>query len=153
VNGRRLWALAPLFALLFALLPALACSSGSRSPYPYQPLTGAGGTSVKIQPSGTVAVAFLSPPTPPDGSTVATKSDVPVGVTVDIQNGSDFVDTNSVKAALTASGITSPVATGQLVSVGGDVFKGTVSLGSLLPGSYTLTVTAASSTGATGQVV
>jgi hypothetical protein len=150
VNGRRgLWTLA--FPL--ALLPALACNSGGGSPYPYPPITGAGGTSVKVQPSGTVAVAFLSPPTPPDGSTVATKSDVPVGVTVDIQNGSDFVDTTSVKAALTASGITSPVATGQLVSVGGDVFKGTVSLGSLQPGSYTLTVTAASSTGATGQAV
>jgi len=134
-----------------ALLSALGCNSGGGSPYPYQTTTGAGGTGTKIQPSGTVAVAFLSPPTPADGSTVPTRSDVSVGVTVDIQNGSDFVDTTSVKVAVTATGSNQASATGQLVSTGADVFRGTVSLGSLQPGSYTLTVTAASSSGATGQ--
>jgi hypothetical protein len=143
VNGRRrLWALALL------VLPGLACNSGGGSPYPYQTLTGAGGTGVKIQPSGTVAITFLSPA---DGSPVPTKSDIVVSVTVDIQNGSDFVDTTSVKVALTGAGTTNPVVTGPLLSIGGDVFKGTVSLGDLPRGSYTLTATAASSTGATGQ--
>ena len=137
--------------LALTLLPALACNSGNGSNYPYQTSTGGGGTGMKIMPSGTVAIAFLSPPTPGDGSTVATNSDVTVSVTVDIQNGSDFVDTNSVKAAVTGGGSTQASAIGQLVSVGGDVFTGTVSLGSLKPGSYTLAVSAASSTGTTGQ--
>jgi hypothetical protein len=103
-------------------------------------------------PSGTVVVAFLTPPTPADGATVPANSDVPVSVTVDIgQGGTDFVDTSSVKVAVTAAGGNSASAAGQLVAAGADVFTGAVSLGNLTPGSYTLTVTAASSSHTTGQ--
>ncbi len=129
-----------------ALLTVLACNNGGGTPYPYQTGTGTGGTHTMTTPSGTVAVAFINPPT-----TVPTHSDLTLSVSVQIQNGTDFVDTSSVKAALTAAGSIAPVANGQLVSAGGDVFTGALSLGNLTPGTFTVTVTAASSTGTTGQ--
>jgi Bacterial Ig domain len=134
-----------------ALLTSLACSS-SPSQNPYLPPTGAGGTGPgTTTPSGTVAVAFLSPPTPSDGSTVASSSDLPIGVTVDIVGGTDFVAAGSVKATVTATGSTAAAATGQLVAASADIFNGTISLSSLKLGSYTLTVAATSSGGAVGQ--
>jgi hypothetical protein len=135
-----------------ALLTLVACSS-SQSQSPYLPPTGAGGTSGSgtTTPSGTVAVAFLSPPTPSDGSTLASNSDLQLSVTVDIVGGNDFVAAGSVKATITATGATTPAATGQLVAASADIFSGTVSLGSLKVGSYTLTVSATSSGGAMGQ--
>jgi hypothetical protein len=139
IARRGLWAI--------ALAQALACGTNN-SNNPFIAPTGGGGTGTKIMPNGTVAIAFLSPS---DGSPVATNSDLTVSVTVDIQNGSGFVDTNSVKAALTGGGSTQASAAGPLISIGGDVFKGTVSVGNLQPGSYTLAVSAASSTGTTGQ--
>jgi hypothetical protein len=135
-----------------ALLTLVACGS-SQGKNPYLPTTGAGGSggTGTTGPSGTVAVAFLSPPTPTDGSTLASNSDLPIGVTVDIVGGNDFVAAGSVKATVTAMGATAPAATGQLVAASADIFNGTVSLGSLKVGSYTLTVSATSSGGAVGQ--
>jgi hypothetical protein len=141
---RGLWAI--------ALLPALACSA-SENKNPYLPPTGGGGSGVQTMPSGTVAVTILSPATPQNASmlTLASNSDVSIRATVDVQGGTDFVDTTSVKATLTATGSTAPVAAAELVSTGGDVFTGTLSLGNLKAGTYTLTVSAASSTGTIGQ--
>ncbi len=77
----------------------------------------------------------------------ATVDDVPhAGATT-----GDLIDTGSVKVVLTAKDNTAPVSSGQLVSAGGDVYSGTLSLGDLPSGSYTLIVSAKSSTGATGQ--
>jgi hypothetical protein len=144
--------LRPGHLLALGLLLAPACGSSGGSSYPYPTPTGGGGTTTTTTPSGTVEVSFVTPPTPADGSTVPTNSDVPVSVKVDIgQGGTDFVDTNSVKVAVTAMGGNSASAAGQLVAVGGDVFTGAVSLGKLTPGSYTLTVSAASSSGTIGQ--
>jgi hypothetical protein len=136
-----------------ALLTLVACSS-SQSQNPYLPPTGTGGTGGPIMTSGTVAVTLVTPSSPLDGGVagpLATNSDVPVSATVDIVGGTDFIDPNSVKVALTATGSTVAVASGQLISTGSDLFAGTLSLGKLSAGSYTLTVTAASSGGAVGQ--
>jgi hypothetical protein len=142
IARRGLWAI--------ALLPAFACSAGGNK-YPYLPPTGSGGAGSQVTPSGTVAVALVSPPTPADGAILSSQSDVSVSATVDIEGGSDFVETTSVKVALVAPASSIPVASGQLVSVGGDVYSGKISLGALAPGSYTLVVSAASSGGALGQ--
>ena len=139
---RGLWAI--------ALLPALACGTNSTN-NPFIAPTGGGGSGSTITPSGTVVIAFQSPPTPDDGATLASNSDVPVSATVDIQDGSDFVDTSSVKVTVTPMGSTVAVTNGQLISTGSDVYSGTISLGKLPVGGYTLTVTARSSGDAVGK--
>jgi hypothetical protein len=135
-----------LLTLVVALLVPFACSS-SGDKYPFLPPTGGGG-SAGVQPSGTVTVAITAPG---DGTVVNASTVLMVSATADVGGGSDFVDTSSVKAVVTATGSTAPVATGPLTSSGGDAFAGTISLGALPAGSYTLTVSASSSGGGTGQ--
>ena len=78
-----------------------------------------------------------------------------MSATVDDDTSTDLIDTSSVKVVVmsAATGSTAVVATGQLVSTGGDAFAGTISLGNLASGSYTLTVSAKSLAGATGHDV
>lgn len=141
--------------LAIALVATSACGS-SPSQNPYLPPTGAGGGggSAVIGPSGTVMITLVTPAAPPDGGVGAplpSNSDVPVSALVDIVGGTDFVNPSSVEVTLTAAGSTVAVSTGRLVSTGSDVFNGTLSLGKLKAGSYTITVSATSSGGAVGQ--
>ncbi len=133
-----------------ALLVPLACTTKA-SNYPYLPSTGnggAGGTGM-VMPTGDVSVKIGMPS---DGTIVSDSTDLNVSATVD-DTGTDLIDTSSVKVEVTATGSAAAISTGQLVSTGGDAFSGTISLGSLPTGSYTLTVSAKSLTGATGQDV
>jgi hypothetical protein len=145
VNARRGLAAIALF------LP-LACTTKG-SDYPYLPATGgggSGGTGV-ITPMGSVTVEITSPA---DGKVLSdsTVLDVTAKVDkIDDPTGTDLIDTSSVKVVLTAMGSAAAVSTGQLVSTGGDTFSGTISLGNLATGSYTLTVSAKSLSGQTAQ--
>jgi hypothetical protein len=98
-------------------------------------------------PNGNVIVTITSPA---DGATVIASSGIAVMATV-TDDGTDFIDTSSVTMTLMAMGSTAVVASGQLVSGGGDTYAGMISLGTLPSGPYTLTVSARSSTGITGQ--
>jgi hypothetical protein len=133
--------------LALALLGPLACSSKENNNSYLQP-TGGGGSGGSTTPNGMVAVTITAPT---DQATVRQSSGLTVSATVDVANGSDFIDTTSVTAVLTASGSTTALAVGQLVSAGSDVYAGTISIGALPAGTYTLTVSAASSGGATGD--
>jgi hypothetical protein len=133
-----------------ALFVPLACTSKG-SDYPYLPPTGnggAGGTGM-VTPTGAVSVQIDAPT---DGTVVADSTDLGVSATV-TDTGTDLIDTSSVKVVVTAMNSTTAISTGQLVSTGTDTFSGTISLGSLPTGSYTLTVSARSLTGVTAQDV
>ncbi|HEX3904775.1 MAG TPA: hypothetical protein VH853_18210 [Polyangia bacterium] len=132
---------------LALLLPLAACTTNA-SNYPYLPPTGAGGAGTTMPPpNGIVTVTIVSPTA---GMTESSSTDVNVMVTVD-DSGTDFIDTSSVKMTLAATGTAAALSSGQLVSGGSDAYSGTISIGNLPSGSYTLTVTAKSSTGVAGQ--
>lgn len=133
--ARRAWAAALL------LLP-LACTT-TPDQHQYLPPPGNGGSAGR-QPSGMVVVTITAPANP---SSVAVNSDVAVSANVSVQNGTDFIDTSSVAVALTPATSTVKVASGVLVSTGADTYAGTLSLGSVPAGAYTLTVSAKSSGG------
>jgi hypothetical protein len=141
VNARR-----GLSAL--ALVASLACTT-KESNYPFLPATGGGGSggSGAVMPTGDVTVTIVSPA---DGSSTTASTVINVSATVD-DSVTDLIDTSSVKVVVAAKDNPAAVASGQLVSTGGDVYSGTISLGSLPSGSYTLTVSAKSSTGVTGH--
>ena len=135
-----------------ALLVPLACTTkGSDNPYlPPTGNGGAGGTGM-VMPTSAVTVKITSPT---DQTVVSDSTDVDLKATVDVDNnGTDLVDTSSVKVVVTstAPGSTATISTGQLVSTGGDTFEGTISLGNLPTGSYTVTVSAKSLSGVTGH--
>jgi len=135
-----------------ALLVPLACTT-SGSENPYLPPTGGGGTggTGMVTPTSAVTVKITSPS---DQTVISDSTDVDLKATVDVDNnGTDLVDTGSVKVVVmsAAAGSTAVIATGQLVSTGGDTFEGTISLGNLPTGSYTVKVSANSLTGVTGH--
>lgn len=135
MTGRRAWAAALL------LLP-LACTTAPDQ-HQFLPPTGNAGSSGR-QPSGTVVVMITGPSNP---ASVGVNSDVVVSANVSVQNGTDFIDTSSVTVSLAPSGSSVKVAGGVLVSTGADTYAGTLSLGSVPAGTYTLTVSAKSSSG------
>jgi hypothetical protein len=130
-----------------ALLVPLACTTKG-SDYPYLPPTGnggAGGTGVAPTDKVTVKITV-----PSDGAVISGSTVLDVKASVDDDNGADLIDVSSVNVAVTTTGSVA-VSTGQLVSTGGDIFSGTISLGNLSTGSYTLTVSAKSLSGATSH--
>ena len=133
-----------------ALLVPLACTTKG-SDYPYLPPTGnggAGGTGM-VTPTSAVTVKITAPS---DQTVVSDSTVVDLTATVDVDNnGTDLVDTSSVKVVVTAGTGADVISTGQLVSTGGDTFAGTISLGNIQTGSYTITVSAKSLTGVTGH--
>ena len=131
-----------------ALLVPLACTTKG-SDYPYLPPTGSGGSG-GITPMGNVTVEIT---TPADGTVISDSTVLDVKATVVDDIGTDLIDTSSVKVVVTAgtTGSTAAVSTGQLVSTGGDTFEGTISLGNLSTGTYTLTVSAKSLSGVTAH--
>jgi len=132
-------------ALLF---PLAACSSGGGSNYPPLPppgaVGGAGGTTTPT-PDGMVTITFVAPMS---GAMVTASTDLTVSVTVD-DSGTDFIDSSSVKMTLVAPSSTAVLSSGQLVasSSAGNAYSGTLSIGALSTGSYTLSVSAQSSGG------
>jgi hypothetical protein len=137
-------------ALLLLLAPLACTTKGSN--YPFLPTTGsagAGGTGM-VTPTGDVTVTITAPA---DGSTVpaSTVLNVTATVTVMAHSGgttSDLIDTGSVKVTLTPMNSAAAVSTGQLAGAGNDTYSGTISIGNVPSGSYTLTVTAQSTAGA-----
>jgi hypothetical protein len=108
--------------------------------------TGLGGSGGKPPPSGMVMVAINMPA---DSSVEAAGSVMQISADVSVSGGTDFIDTSSVKALLTPSGSTDPVATGLLsaATAGGTTYTGSLSLGTLPTGAYELTISARSSGG------
>jgi len=131
---------------VLALLAPIACTTASDT-HQYLP-PGAGGGAAGNMPSGTVVVAISAPT---GSAPVAVNSDLPVTATVGVQGGTDFIDTSSVKVTLAPVGGAAAAANGVLVSGGGDVYSGTLSLGNLPAGMYVLTVKANSSSGTAGS--
>ncbi|HVV49828.1 MAG TPA: hypothetical protein VHO06_09230 [Polyangia bacterium] len=129
--------------LAISLLAPLACSSASNNSY--LPPTGGGTGTGGSGPHGKVTVVITAPA---DQTTVNQNTTLTVTATID-DDGSDFIDNTSVTATLTSG--SSTVAVGQLTTSGSDSYAGMLSIGALPAGSYTLTVAAASSGGATGQ--
>jgi hypothetical protein len=121
----------------------------NRNPYMPPPTgTGSGGSSV---PSGDVSVVIDTPVADPIQS-YGRGSLVQVQARVTIQNGTDVVDGSSVRLRLTKQGATQVIETGQLVLAStADTYEGRLNLGNLEGGTYTLTVTAASSAGSMGR--
>ena len=130
--------------LACALVAPVACTTQAAN-NGFLPPTGAGGSSVTM-PNGKVTITII---TPTDGTPVSDSSDLTVTAMVD-DDGTDFIDTSSVKMTLTAMGSATVIGSGQLVSGGGDSYSGTLSIGNLPSGTYTLTVVAQSSTGVSG---
>ena len=131
--------------LALALLGPLACSSKENNNGFLQPTGGGGsggsGGSGGTTANGKVDVTITSPT---DQAMVSQGGGLAVSATVH-DDGSDFIDSTSVTAVLTASGSTTALAVGQLVSTGGDLYTGSLSITELPSGTYTLTVSAASS--------
>ena len=128
------------------LLPLLSCTSAHNgNPFP-QPTGNGGG------PGGPMGQVVVAIDMPTSGQPYGVGSLVDVSARVDIQGGTDFVDGTSVKAVVTAQGGSLVLENSSLVLSAGDVYTGRVSLGlDLATGTYTLTVTAGSSGGATGS--
>jgi hypothetical protein len=135
---------------LLALLAPIACTTTADT-HQYLP-PGSNGGSAGRTPSGMVVVAIQTPADSVAGTTatVGVHSDLMVTAMVTVENGTDFIDTSSVKMTLTPMGGTATAANGLLVSSGSGAYAGTLSLGNLPSGSYTLTVSASSSSGVTG---
>jgi hypothetical protein len=141
VSARR-----PLAALLLLLAPLACTTKGSNYPYLTTGSAGAGGTGT-VTPTGDVTVMITAPA---DGTTVPAST--VLNVTADVADtGTDLIDAGSVKVTLTAMNSATAASTGQLASAGNGTYDGTISIGNLPSGGYTLTVSAQSTTGKTGQ--
>jgi hypothetical protein len=135
VTGRRV-------AAALALLLPIACTSPVDE-HGYLPPPANGGASGHM-PNGTVAVTITAPGNP---TTVGIHSDIVVTATAAVEGGSDYIDTSSVAVVVTAPASSVVLANGVLVSTGGAGYSGKLSLGDLPAGTYTLTVSARSSSG------
>ena len=138
---------------LLALLPALAafgCSGGmtNGNPFTKPPHGGSSGQ----MPMGTVAITI---DTPVAGALpVFPGTLIDVSAHVAVEGGSDFIDGTSVEVTVAAQGSMQAVDKGKLVITTGDVYAGRVSLGAdLKGGTYTITVSARSSGGATNSAM
>ncbi|MES1208064.1 MAG: hypothetical protein ABUS79_19190 [Pseudomonadota bacterium] len=126
----------------FWLLLPIACTTAVDQ-HGYLPPPANGGATGHM-PSGTVAVTITEPANP---TTLGIHSDLVVRASAAVQGGSDYIDTSSVAVVVTAPASSVVLANGVLVSTGGDAYAGTLSLGDLPAGTYTLTVSAKSSSG------
>jgi len=142
-----------LIMCLGACAALAACSSKNSGQYPTSTpgdaataATGAGGASM---PSGTVLVQIQSPM---DGTRLSTNAAADVSAKITIGAGTDLVDPATVLATLTAKNSVSVLSSAPLVGPSGDsAYVGKLSLAGLKTGSYTITVSAASSTGTRGS--
>jgi hypothetical protein len=134
--------------LAIALLAPLGCSTKSGNNNYLGPTGGAGTSGTGgAGPNDVVTVVITAPG---DQTSVNQNTALTVSAMVD-DSGPGFIDSTRVTATLTASGGTTALAVGQLTSVGHDVYSGMITIGALPSGTYTLTVSATSSGGATGH--
>jgi hypothetical protein len=111
--------------------------------------TGTAGSVDAGPASGTVVIAIQSPMA---DSILSNNAGADIAAKVTITGGSDVVDPATVRATLVQMGGTGTVSAAPLVGpMGQSLFTGKISLAGLTTGDYTLTVTAASSGGATGS--
>jgi len=135
---------------LLALLPgliALGCNTGmtNGNPWVRPPQGGTSGNAM-----GTVAVTIDTPAA--NAAPVFPGTVIDVSAHVAVENGTDFIDGTSVEVTLSEQNSQTPIEKGKLVIATGDVYNGRVSLpADLKGGTYTVTVTARSSGGATGS--
>ncbi len=130
-------------------MAALGCNSGmtNGNPYPNPPKGGSSGMSM-----GTVEIAIDTPVAgaPP----VFPGTVIDVSAHVAVVGGSDFIDGTSVEVTVSKQGSMQAIEKGKLVITTGDLYAGRVSLGAdLMGGTYTVTVTARSSGGATNSAM
>ncbi len=138
------------FVVLFALA---ACSSKSGYYPTYMPHDASAPSLDGANASGVVTIAIQSPTA---GAILSTNASANVSAKVTITGGSDVVDPATVAVSLSAAGSSKVLETAPLVGPSSDsVFAGKLSLSGVQTGSYTLTVGAASSSGAraTAQVM
>jgi len=140
------------------VLAFAACSAKSSTPYPTYLPTDASTSTIDASagpPSGKVAITILSPMT---GSILSTNASADVSAQVTIANGTDLIDPSTVRVSL-SSGSTGASGAGSSILTtvpltgpnGQDQFVGKLPLAGLKTGSYTITVTALSSTGTSGS--
>jgi hypothetical protein len=142
VTSRRL------LAALLLLLP-LACTT-TPDDHPFLQPTGSGGITGGFGGSGghpNTSMVMVTITSPADGASFGVNSDVVVTASASVQGGPDFIDTSSVTMTLVPVGGMANSANGVLVFTGADTYSGTLSLGSVPAGMYTLTVAAKSSSG------
>ena len=121
-------------------------TNGNPRPKPPQ-----GGSSGQM-PMGTVAITIDAPVA--GASAVFPGTLIDVSAHVSVEGGSDFIDGTSVEVTVAAQGSMQAVDKGKLVITTGDVYAGRVSLGAdLKGGTYTITVSARSSGGATNSAM
>jgi hypothetical protein len=143
-----------LAALVLLLAPFACTTKGSN--YSYLPTTGSagGGGTGTVTPttSVTVMITAINSTDPTMLPPIPVSTVLNVTATVTDNSATDLIDTTSVKVTLTAMNSTAAISTGQLATTGastGDsgTFTGTLSVGNIPSGTYTLTVTAQSTTG------
>jgi hypothetical protein len=135
--------------LSLSVVSTVGCPSANNT-NGYQPPPPMGGRTGTM-PSGTVGITIVSPAagSPPVGPGTL----IDVSAHVAVQDGTDFIDGTSVTVSVREQGSSQVLETGLLVVTNGDLFTGRVSLGGdLASGTYTLTVSARSSGGATNSV-
>jgi hypothetical protein len=151
-------------------LALAACGSKSVNPPILNPTeggvappqtTGAGGTGAPMPPpdfdagpqNGSVMIEIHSPAPPPAMEpmlSVNAAADVAAKIT---NTGSDLIDPASVRMQLTQGDSLTIISSAPLVGPSGDnEFKGKLSLAGLKSGEYTISISARSTTGATGVV-
>lgn len=112
--------------------------------------TGKGGSGVPDAgpPSGTVSITIQSPM---GGSLLSSGAAADVAAKITVMGGTDVIDPASVRASLAGMGIAGAVSAAPLVGPTGDnLYTGKLSVAGLPSGTYTLTITAQSSTGVAG---
>jgi len=140
---------------LACALGLLACKGTGTNSNPPPPPSGAGGiviiTGTAGSSGGASGSVSVTIETPTDQTVADSGSLVDVKVHAHVDQGSDFIDPTSVQAVLTAMGDPAVLDSTKLAPLGGDVYGGRISVGDHPSGTYTLTVTAASSGGMKGM--
>jgi hypothetical protein len=117
--------------------------------------TGSGGAAVADAgpPSGTVKIDIQSPM---GGSILSGNAAADVAAKITITGGTDIIDPATVRVSIAGTGFMAAVSAAPLVGPTGadmSLFSGKLSLAGLPSGSYTLTVSASSSTGVMGSAM
>lgn len=132
-------------------LAAAGCGGGDNGQKPSLPPPGDAGTSRPDvgAPSGRVVVNIQAPG---EGSQLNTNSPINISSTIEVVDGTDFIDPASVKTTLVLVNSTAVVSQGTLVGpVGSNTYRGLLSTVGLKQGNYILTVSATTSAGVSGE--
>jgi hypothetical protein len=148
-NARRLRAC--FIALVALAAGSTACSTKTNGDYPtYMPHDASTAPTLDgSNASGSVVITIQSPTA---GVILSSNGAANISAKIIVMNGSDIIDPATVVASLSVVGSSSIVATAPLVGPSSDdVYAGKLSLLGVPTGDYTITVGAASSSGARGS--